>query len=121
MRFEIIGSAGHQGAQAQQQHAGLVQAKTEQEAARFVARVGFQVLAGAGIQQVHQVRVVRLGETVNQLADQQVGVQFEAQGAELAAEPPFRMASATARAPRKPVTIPPTVVTLTWPAASPTR
>ena len=75
LRFEIPRSAaGHQGAQAQQEHAGLVQAKAQQEATGLVAGVGFQVLAGAGIQQVHQVRVVRLGETVNQLADQQVGI-----------------------------------------------
>ena len=63
----------------------MVQAKAQQEATGLVAGVGFQVLAGAGIQQVHQVGVVRLGETVNQLADQQVGIQLQAQGPQLAA------------------------------------
>ena len=101
--------------------AGLVQANAKEQATRFIARLDFQGLAGAGVQQIHQVRVVRLGETVNQLADQQVGIQLAAQRTQLAARPPFRMASATATAPRKPVTIPPTVVTLTCPAASPTR
>ena len=77
--------AGQEGAQAQQQKAGLVKADAQEQAAGFIPGVGFKILAGAGIQQIHQMRVVRLGETVNQLADQQVGIQFEPQGVQLAA------------------------------------
>ena len=62
-----------------------MEADSKEQPAGLVPGVGFQILAGASIQEIHQMTVVRLGETVNQLANLQVGIQFAPQRVQLAA------------------------------------
>ena len=62
-----------------------MKAEAPKHSAGLVTGVGFKIMAGAGIQQIYQMGIVRLGETVNQLADQQMGIQLTPQPAQLAA------------------------------------
>ena len=54
-----------QSAEPQQQQPGLMEAEAPKNAGRFITRVGFKILTGAGIEEINQVGVVRLGKSVN--------------------------------------------------------
>src|SRR5271170_2954336 len=113
--------ARQQPAQPQQNQPRLAQTHAPQNFPRLVARIFAQRLLRRIIQQIHQLAVIILLKIVQRTPQQQMQIQLPPQFRSTLLDPPFSIASATPSAPRNPVTIPPTVVTFTCAAASPTR
>ena len=58
-----------------------MKAKTPEDSAWFVASMFFQILPGAGVQNIHQVRVASLVEIVDHFANEKMSIQFSSKAA----------------------------------------
>jgi hypothetical protein len=67
-------SPAQEGAEREQQKAGLVEADSPKHPGGLIPRVYFEFPKGARIQEIDEVRVVGLSETVDGLANHQVKV-----------------------------------------------
>jgi len=59
-----------EGAESEQQEARLVEAEPPEHLTGLIPRLGFEILTGAGIEKIHEARVVSLSETVEGPANQ---------------------------------------------------
>ena len=67
-----------------------MEAEAPKNSAGLIARVRFEILVGAGIQEINQARVMSLSEMVQDFANQQMHIQLAPQGAQSAPGAPIQ-------------------------------
>jgi hypothetical protein len=73
-------SAIQEGTEPEQEQARLVEAEAPKHPTGLIPRVCCEIPMGAGVEQVHEVRVVGLSGIMDDLANQQMKIQLAPEG-----------------------------------------